>query len=159
MLVSGYICGDIWLSPAGGGAGVESQGLALDPDRGVESLSVPAADQGGIDSYVKLLLHGDGSDQGTSFTDSETTPKTVTNTETYDSYTKLMLHTDGSGGSTTFTDEIGKAVTANGNAQIDTAQKKFGAARDCLTAQGIILPLPIAMIGVLEAAILQLISG
>ena len=54
-----------------------AQGLALDPDRGV-------------DSYTKLMLHADGSDQGTSFTDSSTTPNTVTNTESYDSYTKLM---------------------------------------------------------------------
>src|SRR3990167_7415815 len=41
---------------------------------------------------------------------------------TIDSYTKLLLHMDGTNGSTTFTDEIGKTVTANGNAQISTAQ-------------------------------------
>lgn len=46
----------------------------------------------------------------------------------WDSYTKLMLHCDGVDAATTFTDEIGKTVTANGNAQIDTAQKKFGSA-------------------------------
>ncbi len=50
----------------------------------------PLAGAQGVDSYTKLMLHADGSDQGTSFTDSETTPKTVTNPETYDSYTKLM---------------------------------------------------------------------
>lgn len=44
----------------------------------------------------------------------------------WDSYTKLMLHGDGSDASTTITDEIGKTVTVNGNAQIDTAIKKFG---------------------------------
>jgi len=43
-----------------------------------------------------------------------------------DSYTKLLLHCDGTDGSQTFTDESGKTVTANGNAQIDTAQKEFG---------------------------------
>ncbi|MFA6130502.1 MAG: prepilin-type N-terminal cleavage/methylation domain-containing protein, partial [Candidatus Omnitrophota bacterium] len=48
--------------------------------------------QGGIDSYNKLMLHADGSDQGTTFTDSSSGAKTVTNAETYDSYTKLMLH-------------------------------------------------------------------
>lgn len=47
---------------------------------------------------------------------------------TWDTYTKLMLHCDGADASTTFTDEIGKTVTANGNAQIDTAQSKFGGA-------------------------------
>lgn len=44
----------------------------------------------------------------------------------YDSYVKLLLHGDGDDGSTTITDETGKTVTASGNAQIDTAQKKFG---------------------------------
>ena len=86
----------------------------------VEPLSVPSADQSGVDSYTKLMLHADGSDQGTSFTDSETTPKTVTNTESYDSYTKLMLHTEGSGNN--FVDSAAsKVVTANGDAQADTA--------------------------------------
>ena len=45
---------------------------------------------------------------------------------TWDTYTKLMLHCDGDDASPTFTDEIGKTVTRNGTAQIDTAQKKFG---------------------------------
>lgn len=47
-----------------------------------------------------------------------------------DSYTKLLLHCDGADGSTTFIDSSpsGKSVTANGNAQIDTAQYKFGGA-------------------------------
>ncbi len=47
-----------------------------------------------------------------------------------DSYTKLMLHCDGSDASTTFTDDSasGHTVTANGNAQIDTAQSVFGGA-------------------------------
>ncbi len=81
--------------------------------------------QGGIDSYTKLMLHADGSDQGTTFTDSETTPKTVTNTETYDSYTKLMLHMEGNGAS--FTDSAtSKTVTANGSATQTTAQYEFG---------------------------------
>lgn len=39
-----------------------------------------------------------------------------------------LLHFDGTDGSTTFTDETGKTWTANGNAQIDTAQSKFGGA-------------------------------
>ena len=46
----------------------------------------------------------------------------------YDTNTKLLLHMDGSDGSTTFTDSetTPKTVTANGSAQIDTAQSKFG---------------------------------
>ncbi len=85
----------------------------------------PLAGAQGVDSYTKLMLHADGSDQGTSFTDSATAPKTVTNTETYDSYTKLMLHMEGSGNS--FTDSAAsKAVTANGDVTQTTAQLKLG---------------------------------
>ena len=47
---------------------------------------------------------------------------------TWDSYVKLMLHCDGDDASATFTDEIGKTVTRQGTAQIDTAQYKFGGA-------------------------------
>src|SRR3990167_4719362 len=54
----------------------------------------------------------------------------------WDSYTKLMLHCDGVDAATTFTDEIGKDVTANGNAQIDTAQKKFGTASGLFDGTG-----------------------
>ena len=39
-----------------------------------------------------------------------------------------LLHFDGADGSTTFTDQTGKTWTANGDAQIDTAQSKFGSA-------------------------------
>ena len=48
--------------------------------------------------------------------------------ETIDANTKLLLHFNGTDGSTTFTDSSvsSHAVTANGNAQIDTAQSKFG---------------------------------
>ncbi|MCP5011181.1 MAG: hypothetical protein GY942_14465, partial [Aestuariibacter sp.] len=46
----------------------------------------------------------------------------------YDSYTKLMLHCDGADASTTFTDDSasGHTVTPVADAQIDTAQSKFG---------------------------------
>lgn len=43
-----------------------------------------------------------------------------------DDYTKAIMHFDGTDGSATMTDEIGHAWTTAGNAQIDTAQKKFG---------------------------------
>lgn len=46
-----------------------------------------------------------------------------------DQYTKLLLHCDGADASTTFTDSAtGKAITAVGTAQVDTAQSKFGGA-------------------------------
>lgn len=50
------------------------------------------------------------------------------NTSKYDPYTKLLMYFEGTDASTTFTDEIGKTVTPSGNAQIDTAQYKYGSA-------------------------------
>ena len=61
---------------------------------------------------------------------------------TWDSYTKLMLHCDGADASTTFTDEIGKTVTAVGNAQIDTAQQKFGTGSGLFDGTGDYLTVP-----------------
>jgi hypothetical protein len=50
----------------------------------------------------------------------------------------LLLHMDGSNGSTTFTDSSSNAltVTANGNAQISTAQSKFGGASAAFDGDG-----------------------
>ncbi len=59
-----------------------------------------------------------------------------------DSYTKLLLHCNGSDASTTFTDESGKTVTAGGNAQIDTAQSKFGGASGLFDGSGDFLSIP-----------------
>lgn len=47
-----------------------------------------------------------------------------------------LLHFDGADGSSTFTDETGKAWTAVGNAQIDTAQSKFGGAAGLFDGSG-----------------------
>lgn len=47
-----------------------------------------------------------------------------------------LLHFDGADGSTTFTDQKGKTWTAGGNAQIDTAQSKFGGASLLLDGAG-----------------------
>jgi len=53
-----------------------------------------------------------------------------------DGYTVALLHMDGTDASTTFTDESGKAWTANGNAQIDTAQSVFGGASGLFDGTG-----------------------
>jgi hypothetical protein len=53
-----------------------------------------------------------------------------------DTYTKALLHMDGADASTTFTDESGKEWTPRGNAQIDTAQYKFGGASLFLDGNG-----------------------
>lgn len=50
----------------------------------------------------------------------------------------LLLHMNGSNGSTTFTDNSSSAlaITANGNAQISTAQSKFGGASGLFDGSG-----------------------
>lgn len=56
----------------------------------------------------------------------------------YRSSVVLALHMDGTNGSTTFTDSSpsAKTVTANGNAQISTAQSKFGGASGLFDGSG-----------------------
>jgi hypothetical protein len=60
----------------------------------------------------------------------------------YFSDVSLLLHMDGSNGSTTFTDSSSNAVavTANGNAQISTAQNKFGGSSGSFSSGYIITP-------------------
>lgn len=53
-----------------------------------------------------------------------------------DSFTKTLLHFNGTDASITFTDESGKTWTANGNAQIDTAQSVFGGASGLFDGTG-----------------------
>jgi hypothetical protein len=57
-----------------------------------------------------------------------------------DAFTKILLHMDGTNGSTTFTDtNAGGSAhtwTANGNAQISTAQSKFGGASGLFDGTG-----------------------
>lgn len=59
-----------------------------------------------------------------------------------DGYTKALLHMDGANGSTTFIDESGKTWTANGNAQISTAQSVFGGASGLFDGTGDYLESP-----------------
>lgn len=56
----------------------------------------------------------------------------------------LGLHMDGSNGSTTILDERGHTVTANGNAALSTAQKKFGTASCAFDGSGDYLSIPAA---------------
>ena len=56
--------------------------------------------------------------------------------DAYFSDVVLLLHMGGTDGSTTFTDEKGHTVTANGDAQIDTAQSKFGGASALFDGSG-----------------------
>lgn len=54
----------------------------------------------------------------------------------YDFYTKSILHFDGADASTTMTDGTGRSWTAGGNAQLDTAQYKFGTSSLLLDGTG-----------------------
>lgn len=56
--------------------------------------------------------------------------------ENFYDYVTSLLHFDGTDGATTFTDEKGVTWTANGNAQLDTAQFKFGTASLLLDGTG-----------------------
>lgn len=58
--------------------------------------------------------------------------------DTYWNDVSLLLHMDGSNGSTTFTDSSStpKTITVNGNAQISTAQSKFGGASGLFDGSG-----------------------
>lgn len=60
----------------------------------------------------------------------------------WDSYTKFISHFDGNDGATSATDEIGNTITFVGNAQLDTAQKKFGTASLLLDGTGDRLTVP-----------------
>lgn len=53
-----------------------------------------------------------------------------------DAYTKSLLHFNGTDTSTTFTDESGKTWTPHGDAQLDTAAKKFGTASGLFDGTG-----------------------
>lgn len=68
----------------------------------------------------------------------------VYNAYSANSNTKLLLHMNGTDGSTTFTDSSASAnaVTAIGNAQIDTAQSKFGGASGLFDGSGDYLSMP-----------------
>lgn len=88
-------------------------------------------------SSVVLLLHCDGADGSTTFTDVK--GHTVT---AFTHNTVLLLHCDGSDGSTTFVDVKGHSISANGNMQIDTAQSKFGGASALFDGTGDYLSVP-----------------
>lgn len=72
------------------------------------------------DIYTKLYLKMDGSDQGTTFTDSETTPKTVSSLESYDSFTVFIIHLDNN-----TTEKITSKIATNTDVTFSTT-RKFG---------------------------------
>jgi hypothetical protein len=90
---------------------------------------------------------------GTTFTygnSAEQADFVIPDTDEYDiywDYVELCLNMNGSDGSTTFTDssDAARTVTAYGNAQIDSAQSKFGGASGLLDGTGDYLTVPDAV--------------
>ena len=81
------------------------------------------------DAFTKAMLHCDGINGATSFTDE--IGKSITNTANYDSYTKLMLH----GSASPFVDSIGKTVT-NTNVTLDSVNTILGKSSMALAGLG-----------------------
>lgn len=80
----------------------------------------------------------DEDEQGTYLTPAGTGGCVIDMSANTTSFTRLLLHCEGADGSTTFTDSslVPKTLTANGNAQIDTAQFKFGSASGLFDGTG-----------------------
>ena len=82
------------------------------------------------DASYHFTSWSDGSTQNPRTDANVISSKSVTASFSSDLNTVLLLHGDGTNGSTIFTDSSSypKAVTASGNAQISTAQSRFGGA-------------------------------
>ena len=93
------------------------------------------------------LVWTPGYDDGSTYTPGKLVLKkdSVAATDTNINEVSLLLHGDGTNGSTTITDSslTPKTVTAFGNAQISTAQSKFGGASILLDGSGDYLTLPV----------------
>lgn len=79
--------------------------------------------------YIAIARHNLGSEQ---------IPVSVDHSQVVDSFTKILLHFNGTDGSTVITDSSPspKTWTAAGNAQIDTAQSRFGGGSCLLDGTG-----------------------
>ncbi|OGW69577.1 MAG: hypothetical protein A2036_04300 [Omnitrophica bacterium GWA2_50_21] len=108
-LASANSMGDLVIDSFNDSTGINSGGSSGYTYRGSPNYDVIATATGGIDSNAVLVLHGNGTDGSTTFTESSDSPLTV---------------------------------TANGNAQIDTAQSKFGGASGLFDGAGDYLTIP-----------------
>lgn len=116
------------------GVSVGSGAIGTLYDSGTSLIIGAYKDTGGsatafLDGYLDEIRVVKGTAKWTSNFTPPTAPylgRTTTYPITRDRNTVLMISGEGVDGSTSIIDETGKTVTANGNAQIDTAQYKFG---------------------------------
>lgn len=128
---TGVFSSEAQLAVARGGTGVATAAANyafMGPTSGAAAApafrALVAADANTIDGLTSYLLLSDTSD--TTYTGKNYfLPRVV---EATGATTKLLLHGNGTDGATTITDDVGKTITVVGNAQIDTAQYKFGGA-------------------------------
>lgn len=132
---------DLYSSPPGGGAAATDPrwGLGGDQDLSANEVYGGAYPQGGVAI--------DGTDPW-----ALSTPQAVYTAQTasfaagssIDTDVKLLLHMDGTDASTTFTDSSSftRTITPVGNAQIDTANPKFGTAAGLFDGTGDYLSVP-----------------
>lgn len=126
----------------------ESLALGLEPGDADGDVEI-----GGINLFVFMnLLNGLGANDGRYGIDETinlslaagTANENAGGTDPDFASVSLLLHMDGSNGSTTFTDSSSNAltVTANNNAEISTAQSKFGGASGLFNGDGAYLLVP-----------------
>lgn len=86
----------------------------------------------------------ENTDETTSLTVSAVTGSSVTLTvsSVVDTTRNLLIHFDGANGSTNITDDVGNIVTVSGDAQISTAQSKFGGSSGLFDGTGDYISVP-----------------
>jgi hypothetical protein len=93
-------------------------------------------DFGGHQRRIAISIRQVGADRNSEWSDIDTLSSGV------NVNSLVLMHMDGADGSTTFTDVYGHTVTPFGNAQIDTAQSKFGGSAALFDGAGDYLSIP-----------------
>ena len=100
---------------------------------------IPIADGSGkLDGWITAVVHTQNTDTGLGTLGTKNPPIDADKIVQRDSegLAKSLLHMNGTDASTIFTDEATKTWTAYGNAQLDTAQQKFGTASGLFDGTG-----------------------
>ncbi|MFZ2189017.1 MAG: IPT/TIG domain-containing protein [Candidatus Moraniibacteriota bacterium] len=102
---------------------VSSVNPAAGPPAGGTNVTITGTNfsAGGIDSYTKLSLHADGTNNSTAFADSETTPKTVT----ANGDAKILTNQSKFGGASGYFDGTGDFLTVPTSADFNFGSGDF----------------------------------